>query len=356
MGSDQVELREVVRSYGEVHVVKGISATIRKGEFVSFLGPSGCGKTTTLRMVAGLDQATGGEILLEGRPVNAPARGIFVPPEERRLGMVFQAYALWPHMSVGANVAYPLVVRGSARPEADQRALQALEMVRLAGLAQRMPHELSGGQQQRVALARALAMEPAVLLLDEPLSNLDATLREQMRFEIQEIQRRLGITVIFVTHDQGEAFAMSDRIMVMHQGKIAQMGPPEELYREPADPFVAGFLGIANKAAGKLEQGGRVLLDGFAEPVRITARSTSPAGSSVEIAVRAESVDLADAGAGEVPAVVERATFLGDRIDNPLSVGGGSWRVTALPPARYAPGAKVSLKVRDAIAFATSRP
>ena len=346
----QVELRELVRSYGAVQVVRGITASIEKGEFVSFLGPSGCGKTTSLRMIAGLDQATGGEISLAGQVVNAPARGIFVPPEHRRLGMVFQAYALWPHMTIGANVAYPLVVRGTPRVEAEARAVKALELVRLPGLAHRGPHELSGGQQQRVALARALAMEPAVLLLDEPLSNLDATLREQMRFEIQEIQRRVGLTVIFVTHDQAEAFAMSDRIMIMHQGRIAQMGPPEELYRKPADPFVAHFLGVANRATGRGENDGRVLLDGFPSPTRISARGVTP-GQAVEVAVRAESVELTDTGQGDVPAIVDRATFLGDRIDYALTVGGASWRVTAAPPAAYAVGAKVSLRVRDAVAF-----
>ncbi|MBI4860995.1 MAG: ABC transporter ATP-binding protein, partial [Candidatus Riflebacteria bacterium] len=263
-----VELKNLSRSYGQIPVVNGISAEVSTGEFVAFLGPSGCGKTTTLRMIAGLDEPSDGEIRIGGELVSAPRERIFVPPERRKLGMVFQSYALWPHMTVTQNVAYPLVVRGVPSDQALRKAGECLELVQLTGLGQRYPHELSGGQQQRVALARALVMEPAVLLLDEPLSNLDAHLREQMRFEIKDLQQRLAITVVFVTHDQAEAFAMSDRIMVMRQGEIVQVGAPEEIYRRPANPFVAAFLGVANVAEGRVVQPGRVLLDGTDVPIQ----------------------------------------------------------------------------------------
>jgi iron(III) transport system ATP-binding protein len=343
-----VKLDQVRRAFGDHVVVNDFTATIAPGEFVAFLGPSGCGKTTTLRMIAGLDQATGGEISIGERLVSAPGQGIFVPPEARHLGMVFQSYALWPHMTVAENVAYPLRLRGCTRAQALEQANEILEVVHLPGMAARQPHQLSGGQQQRVALARALVMEPEVLLLDEPLSNLDATLREQMRFEIKEIQARLKITMIFVTHDQAEAFAMSDRIMVMRKGRIVQMGTPAELYRRPADSFVAGFLGLANILECQVAAAGQVRLKDLDPAVTVSLPVEAAPGTTLDIAVRPEAMELRSPGAGGIPAQVTRVTFLGDRIDYALKWARGQLRVTSLPPASFPMGAAVEIHIREA--------
>lgn len=223
-------------------VVKQFSLSIKRGEFVSLLGPSGCGKTTTLRMLAGLDSVSSGKISLDGEFVNDPARDLFVPPENRKLGMVFQSYAVWPHMTVFDNVAYPLKISGVSRDEISQRVKEVLETVELAGLEHRKPQQLSGGQQQRVALARGLVARPKVLLLDEPLSNLDAKLREKMRKDIRNIQQKLGLTALYVTHDQVEANTMSDRICIMKDGLIQQVGSPSEVHARPVNDFVKEFL------------------------------------------------------------------------------------------------------------------
>ena len=227
---------------GQVAAVDRVSLTIEKGEFVSFLGPSGCGKTTSLRMLAGLERNTHGAISIDGQTVSAPEQSLFVPPEKRRVGMVFQSYAVWPHMNVFDNVAYPLKIAKVEKNAIEKRVLEMLAIVELNGLEKRMPSQLSGGQQQRVALARGLVMEPRVLLLDEPLSNLDAKLREKMRGDIREIQKRLGLTVVYVTHDQLEANTMSDRIAIMRSGKLVQIGAPDEIRKNPADAFVADFI------------------------------------------------------------------------------------------------------------------
>lgn len=235
----RVQLRGVHKSYGDNAVVRALDLEVEQGEVLALLGPSGCGKTTTLRMVAGLEQPSGGEIRIGEELVSGPGR--FVPPELRRLGMVFQSYAVWPHRTVRENVAYPL--RLQRAPDAEARVDMALAAVKLDGLGGRYPNQLSGGQQQRVALARALVAEPRVLLLDEPLSNLDAHLREQMRDEIRALVKRRGITVLFVTHDQEEALGLADRVAVMHQGRIEQHAPPEELYAAPRTVFAARFVG-----------------------------------------------------------------------------------------------------------------
>ncbi|MBP7200933.1 MAG: ABC transporter ATP-binding protein, partial [Mesotoga sp.] len=216
----KVVLKGLSKSFGEVNVVNNIDLEINDREFLSFLGPSGCGKTTTLRMIAGFDMPTTGEIFIGERLVSSVDKKIFVPPEERNVGMVFQNYAVWPHMDVFKNVAYPLKIKKTGADEMKERVLKVLSMVKLTGMEKRYPHQLSGGQQQRVALARALVMEPDVMLLDEPLSNLDAKLREEMRFEIKDIQRRVGVTIIYVTHDQAEAMAMSDRILLLHNARV----------------------------------------------------------------------------------------------------------------------------------------
>ena len=236
----QVQLQKVQMSYGPVRAVRDADITFDEGLFTTLLGPSGCGKTTILRMIAGLERPTGGDVFIAGRRVND------VPIHQRNLGLVFQNYALFPHKTIEQNIAFGLKYRGASKSEARDKVRQALDIVRLPGVESRYPAQLSGGQQQRIALARAIVIEPSVLLLDEPLSALDANLREEMRVELSTIQQRIGVTTIFVTHDQSEALAMSDRIVVMSDGCVEQEGGPEEVYNTPASEFVARFLGAAN--------------------------------------------------------------------------------------------------------------
>lgn len=238
----EVLFKNVGKSYGGTEVVKGFSFSVQDGEFVAFLGPSGCGKTTCLRMIAGLEKNTSGQIFIGDKKVSDPETNLFVPPEKRNVGMVFQSYAVWPHMNVFDNVAFPLKVSKTPSKEMQERVEKVLEIVELDGLGQRLPNQLSGGQQQRVALARGLVAEPDVLLLDEPLSNLDAKLREKMRKDIRQIQQKLKITVVYVTHDQIEATEMSDRMLIMNQGEIVQVGTPQQVKSDPCNPFVADFL------------------------------------------------------------------------------------------------------------------
>jgi iron(III) transport system ATP-binding protein len=245
-----LKLEGINLSFGKTHVLKGIDLQIEPGEFFAFLGPSGCGKTTLLRLIAGFESAQTGQVIIGGREVSN------LPPWQRNLGMVFQSYALWPHMTVRKNVAFGLEERRVSRSEINRRVDRALELVGLLELAERRPSQLSGGQQQRVALARTIVIEPQVLLLDEPLSNLDAKLRIQMRHELLDLQRKLSITTIFVTHDQEEANTIADRIALMKDGFIQQQGTPVELYDKPVNRFVADFLGTANFFEGKLEQSG----------------------------------------------------------------------------------------------------
>ena len=237
-----VSLQLVNKNYGPVQVVKDVNLEIADGEFVSLLGPSGCGKTTCLRMIAGLERNTAGRILIDQEVVSDVGQGIFVPPEKRHVGMVFQSYAVWPHMNVFNNVAYPLRVAKVKTAELQERVNRVLDMVELTGYEARMPNQLSGGQQQRVALARGLVMEPRVLLLDEPLSNLDAKLRGKMRHDIRRIQQATKTTLVYVTHDQLEATSMSDRMVIMKDGEVLQVGPPDEIRSAPANPFVQDFL------------------------------------------------------------------------------------------------------------------
>src|SRR5690348_7015029 len=241
-----VTLSGVGRHFGALKAVDAVDLAVEHGEFVTLLGPSGCGKTTTLRMVAGLEHNDTGSITIGGRLVSDAASGLFVPPDHRKLGMVFQSYAIWPHMTVFDNVAYPLSVRRVPKPEIATRVMVALKLVEMEAYAERPAPALSGGQQQRVAIARALVFEPEVLLLDEPLSNLDARLRATMGDEFRALQRRLGITTLYVTHDQEEAMALSDRVVVMQRGRIQQVGTPEAVYRRPASRDVAAFFGTPN--------------------------------------------------------------------------------------------------------------
>ncbi|MGN6271491.1 MAG: ABC transporter ATP-binding protein [Protaetiibacter sp.] len=293
----RVEFRGIVKEYGATRVLHGLDLDVAPGEFVSLLGPSGCGKTTALRVLAGLETADAGAVLLGGADVSR------VPTNRRDIGMVFQSYSLFPHLRVIDNTAFGLMRRKVRRVEAQRRAADALALVGLDHLADRFPHQLSGGQQQRVALARALVTEPRVLLLDEPLSALDAKVRVQLRDEIRRIQLRLGITTVFVTHDQEEALAVSDRIAVMDAGRIEQIGTPEELYLAPATPRVAAFVGLSSLVPG-LAQGTRVQVWGQTLPIR-----GDEVSGEVEVFVRPENVRFV--GEGGVDAVVQESTFLG---------------------------------------------
>jgi putative spermidine/putrescine transport system ATP-binding protein len=282
-----LELDRVSKQFGAQTVVDDFSLAVGKGEFVSFLGPSGCGKTTTLQMIAGFLDPSRGAIRLEGRDLTA------VQPAKRGLGIVFQSYALFPHMTAAENVAFGLEMRRVPRAERDERVRATLAMVGLAGYEDRYPRRMSGGQQQRVALARALVIRPSVLLLDEPLSNLDAKLREEMQIELRQIQRNLGTTTILVTHDQNEAMSLSDRIVVMSQGRIEQIGTPQETYERPASAFVSQFLGKTNDFAATIDR--------TATPGRLIAGSWSapaPAGLAgpVIVSIRPERIGFGDAG------------------------------------------------------------
>ena len=243
-----IKITDVTKSYGNVQVIQKFSETFKDREFITLLGPSGCGKTTILRMLAGFEKPNTGEIKIDDVVVNG--KNEFVPPNERKIGMVFQSYAVWPHMNVFENVAYPLKIQGVSKKEIRERVNEILDSVHLSQYLNRMPNELSGGQQQRVALGRALVSKPKVLLLDEPLSNLDAKLRETMRFEIKDLQKKFGITVVYVTHDQNEAMAMSDRIIVLNRGVVQQVDSPINIYKNPVNQFVADFVGKINFIKG----------------------------------------------------------------------------------------------------------
>jgi putative spermidine/putrescine transport system ATP-binding protein len=292
----RVQFRDVVKDFGPTRVLHGFDLDIAPGEFVSLLGPSGCGKTTALRVLAGLEQATGGTVLLGDRDVSR------VPTNKRDIGMVFQSYSLFPHLRVVDNTAFGLRRRGVSKKDAARRAQDALDLVGLGTLADRFPHQLSGGQQQRVALARALVTEPRVLLLDEPLSALDAKVRVQLRDEIRRIQLRLGTTTVFVTHDQEEALAVSDRIAVMNAGRIEQVGSPEELYRAPATAQVAAFVGLSSLVAG--DSDGRTAMVWGTPLPQLTPTEPGPVG----VYLRPENVRLSAEG---VDAVVQESMFLG---------------------------------------------
>ena len=289
-----VRLSRLVKSFGETIAVDDIDLDIDDGSLTTFLGPSGCGKTTTLRMVAGLETPTAGTIVVGNETVHG--EGIHVPPERRRIGMVFQSYAVWPHMKVFDNVAYPLKVRRTPRDELRRRTEAALKTVQLSELADRLPAQLSGGQQQRVAVARAIVFEPQILLLDEPLSNLDAKLRVQMRGEIRELQQRLGVTTLYVTHDQHEALAISDQVAVMNRGKIVQLGTPQDVYERPANRFVADFVGWTNFLPGKTTANGSVQVLG--QTITLNPGASVAPGTDVHVTVRPDDVRIGSNGAG----------------------------------------------------------
>ena len=313
--SHAVIIKNAVKKYGDFTAVNGISLNIEQGEFFTLLGPSGCGKTTLLRMIAGFNTVDGGEICFDEQVINT------LPAHKRDIGMVFQNYAIFPHLNVADNVAYGLKARKVPKEQIVPRVDEALKMVQIDQLKARQPNELSGGQQQRVALARAFVIEPGVLLMDEPLSNLDAKLRVQMRTTIKKLQRRLGITTVYVTHDQEEALAISDRIAVMNQGNIMQIGKPEEIYRKPANPFVANFIGVSNfidcSLDGRDPKAAVVKLhDGhsFQMPLR------APYSGEVILSARPEQLFFSETG---LPGRVNMSTFLGDFIQYEVELSTG---------------------------------
>lgn len=317
-----VELRDIVKRFGDVVAVDHVSAQIRDGEFFSMLGPSGCGKTTTLRLIAGFEFPSSGEILLHGASIGA------TPPHRRNVNTVFQSYALFPHMSVAQNVAFGLEMKKVARAEIAQRVTAALEMVRLPGYGERRPRQLSGGQQQRVALARALVNQPEVLLLDEPLGALDEQLRKELQFELRGLQERLGITFIFVTHDQEEALTMSDRIAVMNEGRMLQIGTPTEIYERPNCRFVADFIGEANFIEGAIiEFDGRMAAVRTAGGVTVRGRTddTVQVGQHVTISIRPEKAYLATEQPSRTtnvfPVEVNRIAYIGSDTRIVVSLG-----------------------------------
>ena len=350
-----LSVRGVSKSFGRVRVVDDVSFEVQHGELLTLLGPSGCGKTTTLRMIAGLESLDGGEIALGERPLSAPAKRISVPPEKRSMGMVFQSYAVWPHMTVFENVAFPLKMKKVPRREIGPKVAAILATVGLAGFEDRPATMLSGGQQQRVALARSLVFKPDVLLLDEPFSNLDAQLREEMRFEVKDLQQRLGLTMVFVTHDQKEAIVLSDRMIVMNAGKVEQEGTVEQVYRQPANRFVFGFLGKANYLPARLRRTAlgatvAVVADaGDAEiPVPLLPAGDWRGDMEVTVAFRPEDVTLglADGLAGAWIGRVHSA-IVGSQIEYIVDLGQAKVHAFGSQHDKFPVGAPVRVSVRS---------
>jgi ABC-type Fe3+/spermidine/putrescine transport system ATPase subunit len=352
-GQPHIEVENLEISYGKVPAVRGVSFTVQPGEQLTLLGPSGCGKTTTLRAVAGLEQPTAGEIRIGGAPVYSSARKINVPAEKRGLSMVFQSYAIWPHMTVFENVAYGLRVRRAAAVEITEKVHSALDMVQMRDFAARRASQLSGGQQQRVALARAFVFQPSVLLFDEPLSNLDAKLRADMRIELRDLQHRLGITSLYVTHDLEEALAMSDRIVVMRDGLVEQTGTPDEIYRLPRSAFVADFIGSANLIRGRnrldLSAGDLIALETADGQVMYGMACGRAAGAELTFSVRTVHLQISGErppGDKNVwPVRVEKTVFQGDF--SQLHIVWGTQRLIARCAAMepIAPGSEVFMTV-----------
>jgi putative spermidine/putrescine transport system ATP-binding protein len=344
-----VAFEHVQKSYDGVSlVVKDLNLTIAKGEFLTMLGPSGSGKTTCLMMLAGFETATSGEIRLDGRPINQ------VPPHKRGIGMVFQNYALFPHMTVGENLAFPLEVRGMGKPEREAKIRRALDMVQMGAYANRRPAQLSGGQQQRIALARALVFDPKLVLMDEPLGALDKQLREHMQFEIKHLHESLGITVVYVTHDQGEALTMSDRVAVFNDGRIQQLAPPADLYERPENSFVAQFIGENNKLVGTIEElsGDKALVRlATGEVIDATAVNVKEKGGRTLVSIRPERVEfkpeMMPPGAHTIDAEVVEVIYMGDILRAVLRVAGSDAFVmkmrNTLGQTKLVPGQKIKV-------------
>ncbi|WP_419898857.1 ABC transporter ATP-binding protein [Roseomonas sp. USHLN139] len=347
----RLTLKGLGKAYGTLKVVDDVDLTLEEGEFVSLLGPSGCGKTTTLRMIAGFVEPTAGSITLNGKVLSAP--GAVLPPEKRGMSMIFQSYAIWPNMTVAENVGFGLTLKKLPREEIRTKVTRILEVVQMAHLADRYPAELSGGQQQRVALARAIVVQPAVLLLDEPLSNLDANLREEMRFEIRRLHDEFRVTTVYVTHDQAEAMATADRIAVMQGGRIEQVDAPHVIYTRPRTRFVAGFIGRTNLLEGRLANG-EVGLDGFALRSDQIPGGMPAASQPILLSLRPQGMALhrgRPAGGREgVPllaATVAQRTYLGESWDYVVrpEASGLKLRVTAPPLQVHEVGESVWLEI-----------
>jgi iron(III) transport system ATP-binding protein len=349
-----IRIDGISKSYGgrlvSLPALQALDLDIADGQFITLLGPSGCGKTTTLRLIAGYVVPDTGTIHVDGRLVSSPA-GV-VGPDRRGMGMVFQNYAVWPHKTVFENVVFGLRLRGMSGAAAREKVAAALDLVNLAGLDGRFPNELSGGQQQRVALARSLVVEPGILLLDEPLSNLDAKLRERMRSELKQLQRRTGITFVYVTHDQAEALALSDRIAVMHGGRLQQFGTPLEVYARPANRIVAAFMGLVNFLPGTVVQRGAdraVAIDGEALILPMTG-SGRPAGEAVDVAVRPENLRISRATTEDaLRARVTDHVFLGNLCEYVVTLAGGAaLRVQTHPLESFDIGTEIALAIDPA--------
>ncbi len=344
-----MRVSDLSKNFGRLRAVDTVSFEVRRGELLTLLGPSGCGKSTTLRLIAGLERPDGGDIFVKDRAVASTARGVFTPPEKRGMGMVFQNYAVWPHMTVFQNVAFPLQARRVPAAEARRRVIAVLETVGLAGLADRPAPHLSGGQQQRVALARALVSDPEVLLLDEPFSNLDARLRDDMRFELRALQRRLGVTSVFVTHDQTEAMMLSDRVLVMHAGQVEQEGTPQEVYESPATQFVMDFLGqVSHLRATVTAADERELVvwvqDAGELRLPMPVVPTFRVQDRVVVAIRAADVEIVRPGDGGWAGSVESVVYLGGRDEYVMRLGAAEIR-SERAYARLTVGAQVGIRV-----------
>ncbi len=332
-------VRGLGKQFGAVHAVDNVSFTVEAGKLTTLLGPSGCGKTTTLNCIAGLESPDAGLIQVGDLVLSDMARRILLPPEARQLGMVFQSYALWPHMTVYDNLNYGLRLKRVDKAEAGRRIKEALDLVGLGGYEGRYPYQLSGGQQQRIALARAIVTQPRLLLLDEPLSNLDAKLREQARGWLRDFQRRLGITTIYVTHDQAEALAMSDMVAVMLTGKLMQYAPPNEVYERPTSRFVADFIGatafLDGVVAEQVDHGVRVRVKGD-QALTVTTDGVWPTGKPVTLAIRSERVQVAAPSVGRdntLPATIRGSLYLGSKWQHTVETAAGEMKVETLDPA-----------------------
>ncbi len=338
------------KRYGKVLAVDSATFSVEDKEFFSLLGPSGCGKSTVLRCVAGLEEPTEGEIYIGQTRVNSTVDGIDVPTELRPIGMVFQNYAVWPHMTVYENIAYPLKIKKLPKELIQAKLKIALHTVGLERLADRYPNQLSGGEQQRVALARALIKEPEVLLLDEPLSNLDAKLREQMRFELKDLQRRTGIPILYVTHDQAEALAMSDRLAVMNAGRIIQVGAPTEIYTHPADRFVADFIGLMNFLPGRvLGRSGEEVMVEFLGGHRLNVADRSGLSGGCVVAVRPEDISLSLTG--PIRCRVEVRNYSGNLVDYKVRADDAVLRVQTPKTEIFAEGKELGITIHRAMLF-----
>jgi iron(III) transport system ATP-binding protein len=349
--SSSVRIEDLSKTFDSVPALKNLSLQVAASEMLVLVGPSGCGKTTCLRCLAGLERPTSGRILIGDRIVTAIEDGIFVAPEKRQIGMVFQSYAVWPHMTVFANVAYPLRAMGTPRNAIKPRVEEALRLVQLGNLAERYSSQLSGGQQQRVALARSLVAEPTLLLFDEPLSNLDANLRTQMRIEIKELQKKLGFTSVYVTHDQAEALAIADRVAIMEHGLLRQVGTPREVYDHPANSFVAGFMGSTNLLEATVRERSSDIVTveiGGGFLLRVTDATSFTIGEKVTVSARPESLTLQPTAPRDPPnlwpAEITLATFVGDVIIYRVRVGPHTLEVRGSTNTAYEIGSAVFIK------------